>query len=130
MPSSFSAHQLAPDTTNPSAIFQTLKQLMWSKVEERESGTAEKAMLIIMTEMREKTERVRALWSPYSLLRIIACTLAGADREKERDESKYRAAVTPLWFHSTSCLPPQCLCVLSPWKLPTHKYQRGRRERE
>ena len=37
--------------------------------------------------------------------------------------------MTPLWFRSTSCLPPQCLCVLSPRQLPTHEYQRGRRER-
>ena len=85
-------------------------------------------MLIIMREMRENRER--AVWSPYSLLRIIACTLARADRERERGESERRAAVTPLWFRSTSCLPPQCLCVLSPRQLPTHKYQRGRREGE
>lgn len=96
----------------------------------RERETAEKAMLIIMSEMREKREKGRAVWSPYSLLRIIACMLAGADREREREESEHRAAVTPLWFHSTSCLLPQCLCVLSPGQLPIHKYQRSRREGE
>ena len=72
------------------------------------------------------------MWSPYSLLRIIACMLAGVDREREREreESEHRAAVTPLWFQSTSCLLPQYLCVLSPGQLPIHKYQRTRREGE
>lgn len=49
-----------------------------------ERDTAEKAMLIIMRETREQSERQRAVWSPYSLLRIIACVLAGADREREQ----------------------------------------------
>lgn len=74
------------------------------------------------------------MWSLcIALLRIIACMLAEADRGRERrkgEESERRAAVTPLWFHSTSCLPPHCLCVLSPGQLPIHKYQRASRERE
>lgn len=46
--------------------------------------TAEKAMLIIMREMRANREKERAVWSTFSLLRIIACELAPADRgEKE-----------------------------------------------
>lgn len=98
-----------------------------------ERETAEKAMLIIMREMRETGEKEKVWSLCIALLRIIACMLAEADRGRERrggEESERRAAVTPLWFHSTSCLPPQCLCVLSPGQLPIHKYQRGSRERE
>lgn len=42
-----------PDAANQTEIFQTLKQ------KERKRGTAEKAMLIIMREMREQKERER-----------------------------------------------------------------------
>lgn len=105
---------------------------MWYKVEGR-AGDSWKSNAN-NNERNERDGREREVWSLcIALLRIIACMLAEADRGRERrggEESERRAAVTPLWFHSTSCLPPQCLCVLSPGQLPIHKYQRGSRERE
>ncbi len=108
MPDSFSAHQLTPgtpDTTNQTEIFQMLKQLVWHKV--KEGDTAEKAMLIIMREIRE---RERAVWSPFSLLRIIACMLAEADRERE----ERRTSAEPQWRHCGSAALPvyrRSVCV-------------------
>lgn len=69
---------------------------MWYKVEEREGGTAEKAMLMILGEMRENA---RAVWSSCSLLRIAE------ERERERGErvqSRSDAIVVPQHFLSTA----------------------------
>lgn len=67
-----------------------------------------------MREMRENREKKRAVWSPYSLLRIIACTLAGAGREREREK---RASAEPQWRHCGSTALPVyrhsvCVCCL------------------
>ena len=71
-------------------------------------------MLIIMSEMRERSERQRAVWSPYSLLRIIACVLAGADREREQRresaQSRSDAIVVPQHFLSTATV---FVCLVS-----------------
>lgn len=70
-------------------------------------------MLIIMREMRENREKERAVRSPYSLLRIIACMLVGADRERERGEraqSRSDAIVVPQHFLSTATV---FVCLVS-----------------
>lgn len=73
--------------------------------EKKERGTAEKAMLIIMREMRDQTS-ARAVWSAYSLLRIIARKLDGTDGETEgrleRASSRSDAIVVPQHFLSTA----------------------------
>lgn len=111
-----------PDTANQTVIFQTLKQLMWSKTEERaveREGHSWKSNAN-NNERNEGTERERerAVRSLYSLLKIIA----EREGEETRAEPQWRhcgSAALPVYRHSV---------FVSPWQLPTHKYQRGRRE--
>lgn len=71
---------------------------MWCKVEERGRDSWKSNA---NNNERNERKRERAVWSPYSLLRIIACRLAEADRGSER-----RTSAEPQWRHCGSTVLP------------------------